>query len=143
MKFVIDASVAVKLLIEEQQSDEARELVAKSTALYAPRLLASEVANTLWKKVRLRELDDAIARVAINSLADMPLSWFQDELVTADGLRLAINIEHPFYDCLYLALAYRIGESMVTADQRFVNAVSQTEHESMVVTLGNYSKELL
>lgn len=142
MRLVIDASVTVKLLVEEVQSDEARELLANVSGLYAPRLLASEVANVLWRKARIGELDNASARTAIDSLTAMPIRWFEDESVTADGLRLAINLNHPFYDCLYLALAYRIGVIMVTADRRFLNVVSGTEHQSMVVTLSNYQNAL-
>ncbi|MCY4128934.1 MAG: type II toxin-antitoxin system VapC family toxin [Gammaproteobacteria bacterium] len=140
MQFVVDASVAVKLLVEEAQSDEAREVLANATALHAPRLLASEVANVLWRKVRSRQLDRAMASTVINSLTDMPIRWHDDEIVTAHGLHLAMTIDHPFYDCLYLALAYRIGTTMVTADKRFMTAVAHTEHESKVVTLTTYGK---
>ncbi|MCY4051546.1 MAG: type II toxin-antitoxin system VapC family toxin [Gammaproteobacteria bacterium] len=53
MRFVVDASVAVKLLVEEPDSDTARELVESGQELHAPRLMVSEVANSLWRKARL------------------------------------------------------------------------------------------
>lgn len=142
MGFVIDASIAVKMLVDEVQSDKARELLARATALHAPRLLASEVANALWRKVRLRELDLATVNMVVNGFGELPLRWYADETIVADAVRLAIAIDHPLYDCLYLALAYRIRETMVTADQRFINAVAQTDHESMVLTLTNYTEAL-
>jgi len=47
MRFVVDASIAVKLLVDEPDSDAARKLVASGQELHAPRLMASEVANAL------------------------------------------------------------------------------------------------
>jgi predicted nucleic acid-binding protein len=44
-------------------------------------------------------------------------------------------LDHPVYDCLYLALAHRIGATLVTADARFVNALAETEHGQAVVRL--------
>ena len=40
MRFVVDASVAVKLLVDEPESDAARELAASGRELHAPRLMA-------------------------------------------------------------------------------------------------------
>ena len=40
------------------------------------------------------------------------------DLVTALGL--AMELSHPLQDCLYLALAERLGAPLVTADKKFV-----------------------
>ena len=45
MKCVVDASVAVKWLVEEPGSAEARELLAGEDSLLAPDLLVPEVCN--------------------------------------------------------------------------------------------------
>ena len=139
MRFVVDASVAVKLLVDEPDSDAARELAASGQELHAPRLMASEVANTLWRKARVGEIERADAGTAMALLRDMPLRWNDDETVTADAVRLALALDHPVYDCVYLALAHRIGATVVTADRRFVTAVAPTEHGETVVTLADYA----
>ena len=46
--FIVDASVAVKWVVDEQFSDAARLLAG--ARLYAPDLLYIECANILWKK---------------------------------------------------------------------------------------------
>ena len=139
MRFVVDASVAVKLLVDEPDSDAARELAASGQELHAPRLMASEVANTLWRKARVGEIERADAGTAMALLRDMPLRWNDDETITADAMRLALALDHPVYDCVYLALAHRIGATVVTADRRFVTAVAPTEHGETVVTLADYA----
>ena len=72
-------------------------------------------------------------------LRDMPLRWNDDETVTADAVRLALALDHPVYDCVYLALAHRIGATVVTADRRFANAAAPTEHGESVMTLADYA----
>ena len=47
MRLVVDASVAVKWLVEEEYSDAADRLLEGRHELFAPRLMASEVANVL------------------------------------------------------------------------------------------------
>ena len=61
MRLVVDASVAVKWLIAEEGSDAAHGLAASGDDLYAPRLMASEIANALWRKARLGGLPFALS----------------------------------------------------------------------------------
>ncbi len=140
MRFVVDASVAVKLLVDEPDSDAARELAASGQELHAPRLMASEVANALWRRARQGQIERADACAAMALLPDMPVRWNDDETVSADAIRLALALDHSTFDCVYLALAHRIGATVVTADRRFVTAVSPNEHGETVVTLADYSE---
>ena len=139
MRFVVDASVAVKLLVEEPGSDAARELTASGKELHAPRLMAAEVANALWRKARLGQVERSDASAALAWMTEMPVRWNDDEAVCADAVRLALALDHPVYDCVYLALAHRIGAVMLTADRRFVTAVASTEHGESVLTLADYA----
>lgn len=135
MKLVVDASVAVKWLVAEEDSDAAQRLVASGDDLHAPRLMASEVANALWRKARLGEIERGQAGTLTAAVSEMPVRWSADEMVVADAARLALALDRPVYDCVYLALAYRIGARLVTADARFANALAPTEHGGAVVTL--------
>ncbi len=139
MRFVVDASVAVKLPVDEPDSDAARELAASGQELHAPRLMASEVANTLWRKARVGEMERADAGAALAWMTDMPLRWNDDETVGADAVRLALALDRPVYDCVHLALAHRMGATVVTADRRFASAVAPTEHGAAVMTLADYA----
>ena len=138
MRFVVDASVAVKWLVDEEDADVADQLMASGQELHAPRLMASEVANVLWRKARVGQIERADAGAAMTLLTDMPVRWNDDETVGADAVRLALTLDHPVYDCVYLALAHRIGATVVTADRRFAAAVAPTEHGKAVVTLADH-----
>ena len=140
MHFVVDASVAVKWLVVEQDADIARELATSGQDLHAPRLMASEVANALWRKARVGEIERRAAGVLLAAVPEMPVRWRADEIVSADAVRLALALDHPVYDCMYLALAHRMGATVVTADRRFVTAVASTEHGEAVLTLADYAR---
>ena len=140
MRLVVDASVAVKWLVAEEGSDAAHDLAASSDELHAPRLMASEVANALWRKARKGEIESNEAGAMANMVPLMPVSWRADETICADGARMALTLGRPVYDCMYLALAHRIGAQLVTADLRFAGALSSTEHGGAVMTLADYAK---
>ncbi len=74
------------------------------------------------------------------SVPAMPVRWSADETVCADAVRLALALDRPVYDCVYLALAHRIGGAVATADLRFANALAPTEHGDAVVTLADYAR---
>ena len=140
MRVVVDASVAVKWLVAEDGSDAADRLLTDGDDLYAPRLMASEVANALWRKVRLGEIERGQAGVLTAAVSEMPVRWSADETVCADAVRLALALDRPVYDCMYLALAHRLGARMVTADARFANALASTEHDGAVTMLAGRAR---
>ena len=125
MPLVVDASVAVKFVVREQSSDEARKLLATPDPLIAPDWLLAEVASTLWRKVKRSELLPAHAE---RRLEDIP-RFFQALRPSADLVREAfawsLRLRHPVYDCLYLALAMREACQLVTADLGFRSAVTR------------------
>ena len=140
MHFVVDASVAVKWLVAEEDTDVAQELATSDHDLHAPRLMASEVANALWRKARAGEIERRAAGILLANVPNMPVRWGADEIVAADAMRLAQALDHPVYDCVYLALAHRVGATMLTADRRFVTAVASTVHGESVLTLADYAR---
>lgn len=128
--FVVDASIVIKWVVEEQGTTEALALRDK-VRLIAPDLLVSECANILWKKVRRGELsgDEAFLAARILEGADVELLPARSLLEAAT--RIAIAIDHPAYDCMYLALAKANDIRFVTADERIVRKVSQSPDRAM------------
>lgn len=122
---VIDASIAVKWVVEEDGTSEALSLRHK-TKLIAPDLVVPECANILWKKVQRNELltDEALLAARLLQGAEIELSPMRSLLETAT--RMSIEINHPAYDCIYLALAVQKDCRLVTADQRFLRKLQES-----------------
>ncbi len=136
---VVDANIAVKWLVDEVQGREAARLLQDESELHAPRVMAAEVANALWQKVDRGEIEPATAGVLADSVQGLPLHWANDEQILADAVRIAIELDHAAYDCMYLALAHRLGARLVTADMKFVRRVAPTAHGGAIVALADYT----
>jgi len=52
-----------------------------------------------------------------------------------NALRIAVQLDHPVYDCVYLALAVETGLQLLTADQRLFRAASRDEAFEPLVEL--------
>jgi predicted nucleic acid-binding protein len=130
---VIDASVAIKWVIEEPGTQQA--LALRRHRLFAPDLLAAECANILWKKARRNELTSREALLAARLLerADIELAPMRALLEPATSL--AIALDHPAYDCAYLALAESLSCDLVTADCRFSMRTLPANCKSKVLAL--------
>lgn len=137
MRLVVDASVAVKWVAEEEDSDKADRLLSGLYELHAPRLLTAELGNALWRKARAGTMRRSRAALLAAAIAEMPIRWAEDEVVASASVRLALELDRPVYDCVYLALAHRLGATLVTADARFVNALAGTEHGEVVTSLAS------
>ena len=118
---VVDASVALKWVIDEEGSEAASLLAGES--LSSPSLLLAECANALWAKARRREItvDEMLERLSLLRSAPVLLVPLED--LVEDATRLAATLDHPVYDCLYLALAVREGSRLITADQQLARVV--------------------
>jgi predicted nucleic acid-binding protein len=121
---VVDASVAVKWVVNESGSDRARLL--SQTKLEAPDLLRIECANILWKKVRIRDLSRQQASTGLQLLLQAPVSLVESRRLLDSALGLSLDLHHPVYDCVYIALAIRLGVPLITADERLVSAVRKS-----------------
>lgn len=127
MTWVIDASVAVKWFVEERGSSAARAVLAKGESLVAPDLILVESSNAAWKKVKRKEMTPKQGEAMVRA---MPLYF--ERLVNSGALvarayALANQLNHPVYDCLYLALTEVEAVDLITADDRLVKAVTHTE----------------
>lgn len=135
-KLVVDASVAIKWLLAEPLTDEALAIVGSDAELIAPDLLPIEVGNALWKKVRAADLtaDDAVAR--FEALGSLGLRIVLSRAVQSQAIQLAVETGRTVYDSPYLALSIAEDCTLVTADERFVNALRDTAYASRVAWLG-------
>ena len=126
MKLTVDASIVAKWFLTEPQSDEARQLLAPRIRLHAPDVLLVEYANTIWKKVHRREIPDPQPYIGeLASLSEVVTLHRSGDLVD-HAVRIAVELDHPVYDCLYLACADATSSVLITADHRFAKKVAET-----------------
>ena len=133
MTIVVDASVALKWVLQEDGSDAAERLLDEE--LIAPSLWLVEAGNALWRRSVRGELSAQEAQERLSELFNAPVATVPLEADVAAAVRLAGELGHPVYDCLYLALALREDTYVVTADRRFADALSKHRKLSKAVCL--------
>jgi predicted nucleic acid-binding protein len=123
IRFVVDASVAVKWVLPEIHSGLAERLLGDGSELWAPDLVWAEVGNIVWKRWRKGEISPERARAILEVFSGFPLQIYSSETLSRTAWGIAHTFNRSFYDSLYLALAIQEGCLMVTADRRLYNAV--------------------
>lgn len=137
MSLVLDASVVIKWFIHEPLHDRAREVLEVRESLHAPDLLIAEAGNIVWKKTVRGEIDGRQARKITLALRDLPLVLHASDTLIDRALQIALALNHPVYDCLYVACAESLGGMLVTADERLKRTLSGTPLETICRSLSN------
>lgn len=135
MAIVVDASVAIKWFVEEVDADRARALWERGAGLVAPDLLVPEVCSALWRKVRLGQVLRGQAEEASSRLKTALPDLRPTATLATRAITLAIELDHPVYDCFYLALAELEGNAVVTADDRLLRRLSGSRFEALAEAL--------
>jgi predicted nucleic acid-binding protein len=129
MALIVDASVAIKWFVDEPGADRARILWQRRADLIAPDLLIPEVCSAMWRKVRLRQAVPDQAAEAADRLRTNLVELRPTAALARAAMALAFALDHPVYDCFYLALAELERSSMVTADQRLLARLAGSKFE--------------
>ena len=121
MTVIVDASVAIKWVLEEDGSAEARSLLA-SEVLAAPDLMYVETANILWLRVRRGFVPQADAAAAFMAIEAAPVRTIASRPHLAAAHATACELGQTVYDSLYLTVAIAEKAVFLTADKAFVRA---------------------
>jgi len=128
LRLVVDASVGIKLFVDEEYSDKVHSLFEKladdiPAMLYVPDLFYIECTNILLKYTRRfgRSLDDSRADLA--DLSRLSLRAVPTAELMEDALLLAAEQNITAYDACYAVLASHLALPLATADRPLAKAV--------------------
>ena len=137
MNLVVDASVAAKWFIDESLHQEALELLDHPEELYSLDLVVAEVTNIAWKKVLRGEIEQSHATEMAKGIRQGIPLLYPTSMFNERALELALLLQHPVYDCLYLACTEAIEGILVTANQKFRHKAQDAGFENLVHYLGS------
>jgi predicted nucleic acid-binding protein len=132
---VIDANVGLKWFIEEPRSTAARKILEKGASFIAPDIVIPEICNVVWKKVKNQEITAEQGQAIVTNVP-----MILDHIVPSSELAqrafdLAVQSNHPVYDCLYLALAERESITLITDDAKLVAVAKKARLARLVQAL--------
>ena len=125
--FVIDTSVAIKWFLKEPYESEALKLKNAFKnglcRLLTTDLIYPEFANTIWKRVIFYDLEPEDGVLMINAFRTIPLEVISSKELLAKAFTIATQYKRSVYDALFLALSVENTCNLVTADEKFYNAL--------------------
>ncbi len=145
MRFVIDASIAVKWFIVEDYSDKALKLLKDYgngvADLYAPCFFKLEVANALRKYFVKGILSKEMVYRIYNLFKNIELNYIIERWDLVDrALKYSINNSITLYDALYIIIAKHVNGKMVTADDKLYRRLKDVEED--IVHIRDYDENV-
>lgn len=126
MKYIVDANVLVKLVVEEEYSENALKLISDQKAtLLAPSISYYEVGSVLYKMSRRGIVEKSYVVAAFENLLKLPIEIQEVGSVLPRILDMSLRLELHFYDCLYIHMANKTGSTLVSSDQKLLSAAAK------------------
>jgi predicted nucleic acid-binding protein len=127
--FVLDASVALSWVFEDEYSPFAARLLdsAEANLILVPSIWSLEVANGLLSAVRRARMPAADAPYLLGTFDRLQVEFDRGpEPQALARLALALGLAHRLsaYDACYLELALRRGLPLATQDHRLARAAA-------------------
>lgn len=129
LRYVVDASVGIKLFVEEEFSEQVHALFSHLAAdppaeLYIPDLFYIECTNILLKYTRRfgRSLEDSQADIADLRLLSLRSTSTAD--LMEEALLLAAEKNLSAYDVCYAVLALNLDIPLITIDEQLSKEIA-------------------
>ena len=127
MKYVLDASVALKTLLKEPDSPLALALrddfKNQVVELIAPDFLPAEMGHALTRAERKGIIPKGEAKVLFDQFINPCPQLFPFGDLFDQAMDISSNFRVGLYDCLYAALAQQEQCDLVTADEKLINSL--------------------
>lgn len=114
---VVDASVAVDLIVHPSDNRVEAKLLSEARWVLAPTLFVAEVTNAFWKYHAFQDLPQDKASAGIKLALDLPDSLADDTELQVEAFALSCLTRHSVYDMIYLVLARRNAALFLTKDK--------------------------
>ena len=128
---VVDASIVFKWFVREPHSDAALDLL-RDGDLIAPDLVIVEVASAAWKVAGRGAISTEQAIAFAEAVPDFFSELVASRVLLPRAIELAIELRHPVYDAMYIALALQSETHCVTADERLLRKTRRTRFANVV-----------
>lgn len=120
---VVDTSAVVDFLLGVGVATTVQRLMYEQGELAAPDLLVFETLAVLRREALRGGISERRATGAFHDLGDLPVELFPSLVLRDRAWELRHNLTAA--DALFVALAERLGEPLVTKDRALVEATAQ------------------
>ena len=118
----MDASVGLKWYVTEVHSGEAARLLGEEFEPHVPSHFYVELAGALEEGHAVGRADGRPGPGCAGAVDEVPVVSHPTAGLLDEAFEIALVTRRTVYDCLYIALAERLGCVAVTADRKLYNA---------------------
>jgi len=131
---VIDANVALKVVLDQPLSNRADALFAyyesdPEARFHVPGFFYAECVHILTKYVRLHHYPADDAKENLQELKDLAFQVASTTALADDALSIAIAHRINGYDACYVALAHQLKAPLITTDEKLARAMANTSYD--------------
>jgi predicted nucleic acid-binding protein len=137
--YVVDASVAAKWLLEEENSLDAAQLLDNTYHLHAPDYMFVEIDNLLCKRVRRKDIHVDKAREVRAAVRGFDIEVHSFEVLIDMAWEIALKSGCSIYDALYVALAVMLDIQVVTADRKMYDRLRTGKWKDNVLWVDKFA----
>jgi len=123
----IDSSALAVLLLKEEGWRKVKEILREKP--YTIELAVKEVANSIWKRVKLlRDIDENKALTILGDLLELrrtALRIESQDVYLGQALEIALKNDATIYDSLFIAQALTKKAILVTSDKKQAEIASR------------------
>ena len=144
---VIDASVLLKLFLEEDHSTDVQYIVQCyldeeiPSTLSVPDLAYIECANILWTKVRKQTYAATAASQSLLRLRLLALPTTSTSALMERAFAIACSYDTSAYDACYVALAEQLDVPLLSADMKLAKRLEHSPFR--IIMIQDYIKALI
>jgi len=131
MIIVLDASAAIEIALNKDDSHRFREFLLQSELVLAPDTFPSEITNAFWKYGLYADLPLQKCEKGIDYCIDLVDDYVNTKNFCREVFSESIKSEHPAYDLFYLILARRNNAYMITKDKKMIKMASELKVKIM------------
>jgi predicted nucleic acid-binding protein len=141
---VLDASVALKVVLDEEHREQTQALVGRcmhdGAPLLCPPLMPGEATNALHQRVRRNTITHEEGQSALQILLSFPFQRSEPEGLYQQAYAFAHTHQvRSIYDALYVVTAQLLGLELWTADRNLLNSLGSAA--PWVRWIGDYPLE--
>ena len=137
MNIVVDASVAIKWFLAEENTADAEMLLGPEFELNAPEIAISEFGDIVLKKLRHGDVQLGEATALLEGLFRVRILFHSNKPLLRPAVERAVELGQAVNDCTYLSLAVNLDCPLVTANRKFFMTLQNTRFRSQIIWVEN------
>ena len=137
MNIVVDASVAIKWFLAEENTADAEMLLGPEFELNAPEIAISEFGDIVLMKLRHGDVQLGEAKALLEGVFRVRILFHSNKPLLGPAVERAVELGQAVNDCTYLSLAVNLDCPLVTANRKFFMTLQNTRFRSQIIWVEN------